>query len=175
MAEAAAQRHGTCEDTERRRSTHAVTHGLELARAAGRETPGLRDAVWELLLEAGDTLKRLPDRERGWLTAATRAHWPAYLSEAAAEGGAGHLRPGPASAEAIDHLDTVLAWLPLAAGRDPKRDVAVLFGLACGLRVAQLQRGLGCGRRTIYDLRDRGVARICAELRRRSDFCRGLP
>jgi hypothetical protein len=161
------------------RSERAVAHGLQLAAAAGRAAPGLRDAVWELLLEAGDTLKRLPDRERGWLTAATRAHWPACLGEAAGQAASPaeptRLRPGPAGAEAIDHLDTVLTWLPLAAGRNPKRDVAVLFGLACGLRVAQLQRGLGCGRRTIYDLRDRGVARICGALRARSVYCRGLP
>ena len=188
MAEAVlrrgAQGRGTA-GAELWRSERAVAHGLALASAAGRATPGLRDAVWELLLEAGDTLKRLPDRERGWLTAATRAQWPADLGDAvdaaAAAGAATRLRPGPPSAAAIDHLDTVLAWLPLAAGRDPKRakrpkrEIAVLFGLACGLRVAQLQRGLGCGRRTIYDLRDRGVARICGALRERSVYCRGLP
>src|SRR3546814_6016097 len=49
--------------------------GLRLARQAGREDPGLKEAVWELLLEAGETLSRLPNRERGWLSAASRAHW----------------------------------------------------------------------------------------------------
>lgn len=162
----------------------AVAEGLRLARAAGREEPTLRDAVWELLVEAADTLRRLPNRERGWLTAATRAHWPDYVRNTAeAFAGAvgpepaearGSLRPAPARAEAIDRMDTVLLWLPQAGGRDARRDVAVLFGLACGLRVSRLRREFGCGRRTVYDIRDRGVARICGWLRRQSDLCREL-
>jgi hypothetical protein len=160
---------------EARRIEAAVRHGLVLAAAAGRRSPGLRDAVWELLLEAGDTLRRLPDRERGWLTGATRAHWPDYL-RGLGEAAAGAARNcGPAGGDAIDRLDTVLPWLPLAAGRNPRRDVAVLFGLACGLRVAALRRTFGCGRRTVYDLRDRGVARICGQLRTESAYCRSLP
>ncbi|WP_340118014.1 DUF6362 family protein [Pelagibius sp. 7325] len=153
-----------------------IAQGLALAREAGNGTPGLRDAVWELLLEAGDTLQRLPNRERGWLTAASRAHWPDYLRSAAeqAAADAAPIRPGPASGEAIDRLDTVLAWLRHAAGSNPKRDVAVLFGLACGVKVASLRRRLGCGRRTVYDVRDRGIARICSRLRAESAFCRSL-
>jgi hypothetical protein len=177
MAEAA-RRDGESVGREVWRSERAVAHGLKLATAGGKAAPTLRDVVWELLLEAGGTLKRLPDRERGWLTAAARAHWPGSLSDAVGETAVAdttRLRLGPASAEAIDHLDTVLSWLPLAAGRNPKREIGVLFGLACGLRVARLQRGLGCGRRTIYDLRDRGLARICGVLRERSAYCRGLP
>src|SRR3546814_3300597 len=58
----------------------AIAEGLRRAREAGRKDPTLRDAVWELLLEAGDTLGRLPNRERGWLTGASRAHWPAFAS-----------------------------------------------------------------------------------------------
>lgn len=169
---------------ERLRIDAAVAEGLRLARAAGREEPTLRDAVWELLVEAADTLRRLPNRERGWLTAATRAHWPDYLRNTAeafagtvgadAAGVQRSLRPAPARAEAIDRMDTVLLWLPQAGGRDARRDVAVLFGLACGLKVSRLRREFGCGRRTVYDIRDRGVARICGWLRRQSDRCRDL-
>jgi hypothetical protein len=154
-----------------RRIEAAVAAGLERVREAGRKEPSLRDAVWELLLEAGDTLRRLPNRERGWLTAASRAHWPDYARTLSAEA---PLRLPPASAAAIDRLDDVLAWLPQAAGANPKRDLAVLFGLACGLPVPQLRQRLGCGRRTIYDVRDRGIARICGWLRERSEFCRSL-
>ena len=149
----------------------AVAEGLRLARQAGRDAPTLRDAVWELMLEAGDTLKRLPDRERGWLTAVARGHWPDYARSAAADAGG---RPAPASAAAIDRLDCLLAWLPQGAGTNAKRDMAVLFGLACGVRVAVLRRHLGCGRRTVYDVRDRGIARICGWLRQRSAYCRSL-
>ncbi len=165
---------------ERLRIEAAIGEGLRLARQAGCAEPGLRDAVWELLLEAADTLRRLPDRERGWLTAASRAHWPDYLRDSAAAVAAGDAaapagaRPAPARAVAIDRLDTVLAWLPQAGGANPRRDVAVLFGLASGLRVATLRRGLGCGRRTVYDVRDRGLARICGWLRQQSALCRRL-
>ena len=163
-----------------RRIEAAVAEGLRLARQAGRAEPGLRDAVWELLQEAADTLRRLPNRERGWLTAASRAHWPDYLrdtADALSGGGdrsATQIRRAPARPEAVDRLDTVLEWLPRAAGAQPRRDIAILFGLACGLRVAALRRNLGCGRRTVYDVRDRGLARICGWLREQSEVCRRL-
>ncbi len=162
----------------------AVTEGLRRAREAGREEPGLRDAVWELLLEATSTLRCLPNRERGWLTATSRAHWPEYLRSSAEElagtadgsrqreGRA--FRPAVASARAIDRLDTVLLWLPRAGGVNARRDVSILFGLASGLKVAILRRRFGCGRRTVYDVRDRGLARICGWLRKQSDLCRNL-
>jgi len=149
----------------------AVAEGLRRAQHAGCAAPRLQDAVWELLLEAGDTLSRLPDRERGWLTAASRGHWPDFLNEGTE---AARVRRSPTGGAAIDRLDTVLAWLPKAAGAQPKRDLAILFGLACGLRVVVLRRKIGCGRRTIYDVRDRGIARICGWLREQSGYCRQL-
>src|SRR3546814_18535576 len=63
----------------------AIAEGLRRAREAGRKDPTLRDAVWELLLEAGATLGRLPNRERGWLTGASRAHWPAFATDPSGE------------------------------------------------------------------------------------------
>lgn len=168
-AESTAPRAGAGSDLARLEA--AVAAGLRLAREAGRDAPTLRDAVWELMLEAGDTLRRLPDRERGWLTAVARAHWPDQARSAGADG---DRRVAPASAAAIDRLDCLLAWLPQGAGANPKRDMAVLFGLACGVRVATLRRRLGCGRRTVYDVRDRGIARICGWLRQRSAYCRSL-
>ncbi|MEO3429707.1 DUF6362 family protein [Pelagibius sp. CAU 1746] len=172
------------EARERLRIEAAVTEGLRLARDAGHAEPALRDAVWELLLEAADTLRRLPNREQGWLTAAARAHWPDYVRNTAEEfagavGRAGReavpaLRPTPARAEAIDRMDAVLLWFPLAAGANARRDVSILFGLACGLKVSVMRQRFGCGRRTVYDVRDRGIARICNWLRSRSEFCRKL-
>lgn len=142
----------------------AVEHGLCLAEAAGRENPTLRDGVWELLMEAADTLKRLPNRERGWLTASSRVHWPEMLREF----GAGYQRHSasaprllPASPAAIDRMDEVLLWLVHAAGAKPQRDIGVLFGLACGVKVAFLRDRYGCARRTVYDVRDRALARLC--------------
>jgi len=162
----------------------AVAQGLRLAREAGREDPALRDAVWELLLEATNTLRCLPNRERGWLTATSRAHWPEYLRSTAEElagtsvdskrGAEAVVRPAIASAGAIDRLDTILVWLPQAGGANARRDVGILFGLACGLKVATLRKRFGCGRRTVYDVRDRGIARICGWLRKQSEVCRKL-
>lgn len=172
MPEAATLRAG-----ERRRLEAAVAAGLEQARENGCSAPKLRDAVWALLLEAADTLRRLPNRERGWLTAASRSHWPDYLRSAAEElaGGAAAARTAPAPPAAVDRLDTVLAWLPYAGGARPQRDQGILFGLACGAKVAGLQRRFGCGRRTVYDVRDRAIARICGQLRDQSEICRRLP
>src|SRR3546814_849359 len=59
--------------------------------------------------------------------------WPAFASVLTGET---NLRPSPPSGAAIDRIDSVLDWLPQAAGANPKRDLAVLFGLACGVRVA---------------------------------------
>jgi hypothetical protein len=161
-----------------RRIEAAVAEGLRRARENGKDAPRLKDAVWELLLEAADTLRRLPDRERGWLTGASRAHWPDYLQAAAPELARerpnARVKPPPARAGAIDRLDTVLPWLPQAGGARPHRDIAILFGLACGLRVSTLRRRFGCGRRTVYDIRDRGIARICGWLREQSEICRRL-
>jgi Domain of unknown function (DUF6362) len=162
---------------ERLRLEAAIAAGLEGARETGGSAPRLRDAVWTLLLEAGDTLRRLPNRERGWLTAASRSHWPDYLRSAAEElaGGAAAARTAPAQPAAIDRLDTVLAWLAYVGGPRQQRDQAILFGLACGVKVAALRQRFGCGRRTVYDARDRAIARICGRLRDQSDICRRLP
>src|SRR3546814_11384433 len=97
----------------------AIAEGLRRAREAGRKDPTLRDAVWELLLEAGDTLGRLPNRERGWLTGASRAHWPAFASVLTGET---KLRPSPPSGSAIDRPDLGIPCVPQAAGAQPKRD-----------------------------------------------------
>lgn len=142
----------------------ALEHGLYLAEMAGRQNPTLRDGVWELLMEAADTLKRLPNREKGWLTASSRAHWPEMVREFDSGTrcrGAGGPRLLPASAEAIDRMDEVLLWLAHAAGVKPQRDIGVLFGLACGVKVAFLRERYGCARRTVYDIRDRALARLC--------------
>ena len=170
-------------ETPRRPSEHSksvyrarlvLKHGLRLAEEAGRVRPSLRDAVWELLLEAADTLKRLPNRERGWLTARSRSHWPEFARnlDDAFDGAAGQgaratplrLRPAAASAEAIDRMDVVLLWLSHVGGTKPQRDLAVLFGLASGIRVASLRSRFGCGRRTVYDIRDRALGRLCTWL-----------
>lgn len=50
-----------------------LTHGGELARERKGERARHSDVVWSLIVEAIDTLDRLPDQERSWLTSGTRS------------------------------------------------------------------------------------------------------
>lgn len=88
-----------------------MTDGLRLA----REEPTLREAAWALMLEVGDTQRRL------------------VVAGGGQQPEAGHDR-----------------------------------AIRLGLPVVTLRRHLGCGRRTTYDVCDRGIACICDWLRQRS-------
>lgn len=164
-------------DREAARMKAALDYGYALARDAGREEPTVRDAVWELLVEAADTLKRLPDHELRWFRQGERSNWPQIVRQfadefatAVARGGAWdevRVSLGPPTAGAISRLDEVMTWLGHAAGKNPRRDVGVLFATACGVPIRVVRRRYGCHRNTIYDIRDRGLARICAWLRER--------
>lgn len=65
--------------------------------------------VEERMVEAADTLKRLPEeRVRGYFSTwptVIRDYWEAFGREDV------HLRRGPPSAAAIDRMDEALAWL----------------------------------------------------------------
>ena len=50
-----------------------LTHGGELARDRKGEKARHSDVIWSLIVEAIDTLDRLPDQERSWLTSGTRS------------------------------------------------------------------------------------------------------
>jgi len=60
----------------------AIAWGARALEREGRpvELPaGLAAVVWRLLQDAVDTLSRLPDRERVWLSSAERAAWPQVI------------------------------------------------------------------------------------------------
>lgn len=147
-----------------------VEHGRVLAIEAGRQEPTLRDAIWELMMEAAATLRRLPDREIGWLKAAERSNMPEYLHEreeifaaAVARGGqyeAPKVRMGPPDAAAIDRMDAMLAMLNVITGRDRRREIGVVFALASGLPVRIIRFRFGYQRSAIYKIRDRGLDKI---------------
>ncbi len=150
-----------------------LRHGLRLARARGLAEPGPREAVWELLVEAAETLARLPDRERRWLTSGTRSSHPDVVHDlvevfAAAVGRGGwdrtRVRPAPPSPGAISRLDRVLTWPAALTGRQRARDLRVLFALAAGVPVRVIRARLGCGRQTVYDIRKRALDDIVAWL-----------
>ncbi len=159
---------------ERGRHRDAVLVGLRMCEEAGKAEPAVRDAVWELLVEAADTLKRLPDRERRWLRSGTFSSWPRTVRDygeafaaAVARGGrwetaTAALAPPPAGA--VGRLEIVMQWLAGAGGRAPRRETNVVFALAGGVPVRVIRRRFGIGRRTVYDIRDRGIRRICGWL-----------
>jgi len=153
-----------------------ITVGLQMAAEDGTERPSREDAVWQLIREAARTLKRLPDRERGWLLSGETAHWPACRLDASeAFGLAVELgsigedpsvpmsppRPSPA---AVDRLYVVMGWMPLVKGKNRRRDIQVLWLLGGGVRPVRLTALFGCGRRTIYDIRDRCCRQIAVAL-----------
>lgn len=179
------------DDRSSRRRLAVLAHGLALAEANGRDQPTLEDAIWELLIEAAETLKRLPDRDRAFLAQGTRSAWPETVSRAVdafatavAKGGRWEQPPRPASppsAGAIDRLDDVMAWFAAvrdsgrgrrragagkgAAWSGPGRNAAVLFALAAGIPVAHIRARVGLGRSTIYDIRDKGLGDIALWLK----------
>lgn len=145
-----------------------VLAGEVRAREHGGAEPTLEAVAWELLLEAADTLRRLPDRERGWLAACDRSAWPPVLIEAAerwanavASGGWEDMRvaKGPPSAAAIQRMDLLFA---LTAGFPRPLDLRRAFGLASGVPARLIARQTRCHRRTVYVARDRVAALLAA-------------
>lgn len=92
----------------------------------------------EFLIEAADTLHRLPDREKGWLEKQQVA-WPEFISNywdefgnIVEQGGKKQVREvkGPPSRNAIDRLDEIMGWLRLITGKHEIRNRKVVF-FAC--------------------------------------------
>ena len=160
----------------KRRALHqgVLDAGRRLAEEAGIAEPTKQHAVWEILMEAADTLKRLPDHEWRWLNSGTRAYWPDTLREYSETFAAAVARGGrweemaptvpPSSPESIARLEIAMEWLRHAGGRSPRRNTGVVFALAVGIPVRVIRRRYGIARRTVYDIRDRGIGRICAWL-----------
>lgn len=165
-----------------------VAHGHRLARENGCEGSRLRDAVWELLVEAFETLRTLPDRERGWLLAAERAHhpevvvedaeraeWEATINALALGEKLKLIGPSKVAAlkSAVDRMDEVLMWPAMIRTKNRRRDVKVLVYLAGGVPTAKVRRIFGIKRRNIYDIRDRGLAHIVGMVAERLNFNTG--
>jgi hypothetical protein len=157
----------------RGRNARILAAGADLARDAGIPEPSDTDAVWVLLQEAAETLRLLPDRERAWLRSGTYASWPPILRSYAETFAAAVDRGGrweepradrlPAPG-AVARMEGVLTWYGAIGGRNPRRDVGVVFALAAGVPVRTIRQRFGLGRRTVYDIRERGLARIVARL-----------
>jgi hypothetical protein len=148
-----------------------VDHGAALARFNGVTNPTPEDGAWELLIEAADTLRRLPDRERAWLVSAERCAWPPMLKEQAERwaeavnaGGWRDFqdpRPGPPEKAAIDRMDVVLAAL---TGLDRPLDGRRAFLLAARVPARVIAVKTACSRLTVYRARDRATALLARGL-----------
>jgi len=151
-------------------ATALIAAGTNRARDNGASNPDPDAVTWELLMEAADTLKRLPDREKGWLTMCDRAAWPTVLQEqgdrwaaAVANGrwNAMRVRPGPPAAAAIERMDTLFR---LAARFPRPLDLRRAFLLASGVPAATIARQTQCSRQTVYNARDRAVTLLAQRL-----------
>lgn len=150
-----------------------LQQGYQLARMNGTDEPIVQDAIWELLVEMVGTLRRMPDRERRWLTNSLRSQHPETLcsqaeefAKAVAAGGWSEIKLhlGPPSPEAITRLDEVITWPALVKSKRQARDRAVLLGLASGVPVRVFRAQFGCSRTTVYDIRKRCLVQIALAL-----------
>jgi len=102
--------------------------------------------VEDVLIEAADTLKRLPsDKPRGYVSSMpTPVHsvYDAYDWEPV------KLRRPPPSAAAIDQLDRVLGWM---AWLDDEQ-VRVVWARAIGVPWRPICQRLGCGRTKAWQM-----------------------
>jgi len=148
-----------------------LTVGMRIAEEAGISNPSVRDAVWELLAEAADTLKRLPDRERRWLRPGSYSSWPQALREI---GNACEIddvkshkwepvaaNRAPPTSGAVGRREVVMLWLGKISGRAAQVETRLIFALAAGVPARLVRRRFGIGRRTAHDVRDRGLGKIC--------------
>ncbi len=150
-----------------------LQQGYQLARMNGIDEPIMQDAIWQLLVEMVDTLKRMPDRERRWLVNSLRCRHPETLctqaeefAKAVAAGGWGEIRLniGPPSPEAITRLDEVITWPALVKSKRQVRDRAVLLGLASGVPARVFRAQYGCSNSTVHDIKKRCLIQIALEL-----------
>ena len=149
-----------------RRAGAARYGALALSQAGGGF--GTSVLVWERIVEAAQTLKRLPDRERGMLRNGATA-WPDFLRKAIeAYGYSGPARarlvPSPG---AIDRMEETLGWLIAWPRRE---DMRVVILLASGVRVPEVLRaverfeGKRIRRQALYERKAAALRRIVAKL-----------
>ena len=140
-----------------------LSQGAVLAQASGIERPSPADAVWALLVEAAEVLKRLPDRERRWLLQSLRSRHPEILHERWEYGAwdRRNPRPGPPAAGAITRMDLTMALLRrLPASRHWRRDIRILWALASNVPPRAVARRVGLRANSVSKFRHK----LCAIL-----------
>ena len=97
------------------------------------------DNVREFIIEAADTLHRLPDPERGYLFQ-TKVCWPLMMKDPGEEFANAvnnngkweevKVRMGPPTREALGRYEMVMGWLQYITGSSEVRDRKIVF-FAC--------------------------------------------
>lgn len=104
------------------------------------------DEVEALLIEAADTLKRLPaDRPRGYISSMPT---PVRSVQELVGAEPARLRRPPPPAAAIDRLDMVLGWMAWLE----EDQVRVLWARAGGVPWRPICQRLGCGRTKAWQI-----------------------
>lgn len=163
---------GTLTDIESAANARALLDGRELLRREGFPAPPTRAIVWRLLVDAFETLDRLPDKERGFLSSGEKSAWPEIyrpaierFATAASIYNDAQVMGNPSASRQIgmsqddadwpvrvqlviaegayDRMLLVLGWFRYVTGRRPRRDVEVAVALARGQPVRQVRRIMG--------------------------------
>jgi hypothetical protein len=166
----------TTELTQQERRTRikaALEAGFELCRV-GNVKPTVGMAVWELMVEAAETLKRMPDREAVWLSSGGRSSMPETFDHTDFADIEGETRRAPPSKDAIDRMEEVLSWYQLFSpyrGRKAaikwRRDVNVVFSLASGLPRHAIAGKARCSEDHLGKILERQLRAVAFELQKR--------
>lgn len=154
--------------------------GAQAALADSDVPPRPGDVVWYAIREAMDTLRRLPDREAGWLYALRGAfpevaldHKDALeafetmvqrlaLGEVAAEDVEVRRPPSP---KAISRMEVIFGWHRYLRGKAKRRDWKILGLLGSGMAAARVAKIAHCSTRTVFFQRETQCAAIAHSLR----------
>jgi hypothetical protein len=165
-----------------------LTVGAEAAFADSDVPPRPGDVVWYALREGMDTLRRLPDREVGWLYS-QHGVWPEFAHDEAERLEAYEtmlarikigeepvealaIRRPPPSARAISRMERVFEWHRYLTGSHRRRDWRVLCQLASGTPAVVVGRNNRLHRNSVYDRREVQAASIARGLA--VDFGEGI-
>lgn len=126
-----------------------VDAGIRKEHEAGTEWPTLEQSVYAVLKESCETLRAMPDRERGWLRhALMKLPAKPSMNDEYAEAPKIRLRP---STEAVGRMEEVIKWFAhiqsdgrTIRGRDPdeRRQIAltVTYMMAADVRKSRIAR-----------------------------------
>lgn len=149
-----------------------IEAALEWGRKLCRENdvqPTLGLIIWELMMEAAETLRAMPDRERGWLYSAGRSSMPDFLRDVGTDYAdfEAEARPAVPRADQVSRMEEVLSWFEFFRGKGRRRrDLQVVFSLASGLPRYQIAQKARTSEGNLYKIRDRQIRAVSFELNR---------